>query len=62
MSTTKLIKEKISAINETFTEEEFNELKAIKLSSGLNWHDFIIESAKDWDRIDRLDQPSRQGE
>ena len=55
-------KGKIPAINETFTEEEFMELKAIKKKSGLIWHDFIIEASKDWDRIERQDNPSRQGE
>jgi len=35
-------------INEKFTEKEHEELTAIKESSDLNWHDFIIEAAKDW--------------
>lgn len=37
-------------INETFSEEEWSVLKPIKLKSGLNWHDFILMAAKEWDK------------
>lgn len=43
-------------INETFSEEEWQVLKPIKLESGLNWHDFILMVAKEWEKS------SRQGE
>jgi hypothetical protein len=32
-------------INETFTEEEFQKLQTVKGKK--NWHDFIMELAKD---------------
>lgn len=37
--------DKLNTINETFTEEEFNELKRIKVKTGRNWHDFIMFAA-----------------
>lgn len=37
--------DKLNTINETFTEEEFKELKNIKIKTGLNWHDFIMFAA-----------------
>lgn len=43
----------IYGINETFSEEEWDELQAIKIRSGLTWHNFIIKASKDWDRINR---------
>jgi hypothetical protein len=33
-------------INETFTEEEFEELSNAKKQTGLNWHDFIMTLAE----------------
>ncbi len=45
-------------INETFTDEEHEELSSIKEYSGLNWHDFIVEAAKDWMRCEKEDNPS----
>jgi len=45
-------------INETFTDEEHEELSSIKEYSGLNWHDFIVESAKNWMRCEKEDNPS----
>ncbi len=38
----------VPTINESFTEEEWSLLKSIKISSGLNWHDFIMEAAQNW--------------
>lgn len=32
-------------INEKFTDVEFEEIKAIKKKTGLNWHDFILRAA-----------------
>jgi hypothetical protein len=45
-------------INETFTDEEHKELSSIKEYSGLNWHDFIVETAKYWMRCEKEDNPS----
>lgn len=33
-------------INETFTLEEFEEIKTVKEKTGLDWHEFIIYAAK----------------
>jgi hypothetical protein len=35
----------LKTINETFTEDEFEEIEAIKKKTGLNWHDFILRAA-----------------
>ena len=32
-------------LRETFTDQEWRELKATKESSGLNWHDFLIQKS-----------------
>jgi hypothetical protein len=31
-------------LHETFTDDEFAEMKRIKKRRGINWHDLIIES------------------
>jgi hypothetical protein len=37
-------------LRETFTDEEWKDLKGYKEASGKNWHDFIIKSAElAWD-------------
>jgi len=33
---------------ETFTDEEFEQLKQAKENANLNWHDFIIMVAKEY--------------
>ena len=33
-------------INSVFSDEEFQEIKAIKDDHGLNWHDFILDAAR----------------
>lgn len=48
-------------INETFSEEEWSILKPIKLKSGLNWHDFLLESVNEWNNS-ILDKSSKQGD
>lgn len=37
---------KLRAINEKFTEEDYNEIKAIKESTGMGWHDFLLHAAR----------------
>ena len=37
-------------INEKFTDEEHNEIETIKKSTGLNWHDFILDAARLYNR------------
>ena len=37
--------DKLNTINEKFTKEEFEEVKAIKVKTGRNWHDFIMFAA-----------------
>ena len=42
-----------------FTDDEHRELTAIKEMSGLSWHDFLIDAAKDWLQSEKEDNPSR---
>ena len=37
--------DRMNTINETFTENEFEEIKSIKKKTGLNWHDFILRAS-----------------
>ena len=52
-----LVRDMDDACNHTcdraFTKEEWKELVSIRQVSGLNWHDFIVEAAKDWMRCEK---------
>lgn len=37
-------------INEKFTDDEHNEIELIKSKTGLNWHDFILDAARLYNR------------
>ena len=37
-------------INEKFTDEEHEEIETIKKETGLNWHDFILDAARLYNR------------
>jgi len=37
-------------LNETFTDEEYAKLKAVKEVFGYNWHDFIMRAADDLEK------------
>lgn len=38
--------EELKTVNETFSDEEFEELKKAKDESGMSWHDFILTLAE----------------
>ena len=40
----------MKTINETFTDEEFEAIEAIKKESGLTWRQFIYESATNYNK------------
>ena len=37
-------------VNETFMDDEFNEIETIKTATGLNWHDFLLDAARLYNR------------
>jgi hypothetical protein len=38
----------MKTLNESFTEEEWAKLLVAKINSGLNWHDFLLEVADNY--------------
>jgi len=46
----------MKALQISLEESEFKELQAVKLKSGLNWHDFIIAAGALWDEICEIEK------